>query len=453
MVQTSAHRGPVDLLAIAFATVVAMWSIGYVTHMPFLRVPGWVTAAALLCCLLAGGWATGRLTPRGGRGGAGVGLLTAAVNMLVLGSKLGGDRPGEIAESAVLWVPASFLSSVLLAAGGGSLGALRRRKRPPAPSANWTHRFAVVAVVATGLLLIAGGLVTAREAGLAVEGWPASFGYSMFLYPLKRMTGNIYFEHAHRLYGALVGLTTIVLAAHLVWADERRWMKGLALVAVVAVVGQGVMGGLRVTGAEGGTPVARPEDETAATVVLRVAHGVFAQVFLGLLAAIAAFTSAAWRRARPEPHPAGATDRNLTTALLGVLLAQLAAGAVLRHTGGALRLHVTLAAAVVAVGGLACARAWVVHRGRPPLPRLGSAVVVLTLLQLALGIAALVARHGPSDAPPSPAETWVTTAHQANGAALLASAVALMALTHRQLRSGPAVVVNSDAGRESPRGV
>ena len=78
----------------------------------------------------------------------------------------------------------------------------------------FTAVHANVTVAATFLLVVAGGLVTSNEAGLAVVDWPNSFGYNMFLYPLAKMTGGIYYEHAHRLYGSLVGLTTIVLAGY-----------------------------------------------------------------------------------------------------------------------------------------------------------------------------------------------------------------------------------------------
>jgi len=92
----------------------------------------------------------------------------------------------------------------------------------------WRTGFAGVAVVAGLLVVVAGGLVTSLEAGLAVPDWPNSFGSNMFLYPLAKMTGGIYYEHAHRLYGSLVGLTTIVLAVVLWFTDDRIWLRALA---------------------------------------------------------------------------------------------------------------------------------------------------------------------------------------------------------------------------------
>ena len=88
--------------------------------------------------------------------------------------------------------------------------------------------------------------MTSAEAGLAVADWPTSFGYNMFLYPFSRMTGGIYYEHAHRLLGALVGLTTLVLALFLQRVETRRWVRRLGWAALLMVVVQGVLGGLRV---------------------------------------------------------------------------------------------------------------------------------------------------------------------------------------------------------------
>ena len=52
-------------------------------------------------------------------------------------------------------------------------------------------------------------------------------------------------EHAHRLYGAAVGAATLILAGWLLAFERRRWVKGLGVLAVVAVVVQGVLGGTR----------------------------------------------------------------------------------------------------------------------------------------------------------------------------------------------------------------
>src|SRR5208282_364526 len=75
-----------DLLAIGFGTTVAMWAVGYVGHMPLTEVPPPVFVSLMLICLVAGGWIVGRKTPRGIRGGLGLGLIVALLNLLILGS-------------------------------------------------------------------------------------------------------------------------------------------------------------------------------------------------------------------------------------------------------------------------------------------------------------------------------------------------------------------------------
>ena len=196
-----------------------MWAAGYLARLPRtstqpveVYVPSGVLVALLLICLLAGGFVAGRYTERGVRGGLYVGLLAGLLNMLVLGSLLSGGQPNSIAPAALAWMPASFALAAVLGMIGAAIGG---RVPCQCPEINWTGPLAKVAVAATLLLLIAGGLVTSQEAGLAVVDWPNSFGYSMFLYPLSRMSGGIYYEHAHRLFGTLVGLTTLVLAVQL----------------------------------------------------------------------------------------------------------------------------------------------------------------------------------------------------------------------------------------------
>ncbi|NIV49260.1 MAG: cytochrome oxidase biogenesis protein CtaA, partial [Gammaproteobacteria bacterium] len=64
------------------------------------------------------------------------------------------------------------------------------------------------------------------------------------LYPFARMTGGIYYEHAHRLFGALVGLTTLILSVFLARTESRPWVRRLGWIALVMVIVQGLLGGL-----------------------------------------------------------------------------------------------------------------------------------------------------------------------------------------------------------------
>src|SRR5690242_2755767 len=143
----------------------------------------------------------------------------------------------------------------------------------------WPHRLAVLLVCATFPLLFIGGLVTGKGAGLAVPDWPTTFGYNMFLYPWSKMVGNIFYEHSHRLVAAAVGLLTIALALAF-WLQERRhWLRRLGVAALLLVILQGVIGGLRVVLLEH---------------TLAIVHAAFAQAFFALTVSLTIFTSPDW---------------------------------------------------------------------------------------------------------------------------------------------------------------
>lgn len=432
-------HGGADVLAIGFATSVAMWAVGYVLRMPAVVVPPWVLAGGLGLTLLGGGFYAGYATRRGILGGLYAGLITATLNLLVVSGALR-NAEGQ-GPSALTWIPGTLIVTAIIMTIMAGIGATIRRRHPKITSQkpNWTGRFALVALAATGLLLIAGGLVTGHEAGLAVPDWPSSYGYNMILYPVARMTGNIYYEHAHRLYGVLVGLTTIVLAIHLWRVDSRKWVKLAMLGAIAAVVAQGLMGAARVLVAhsDGGVEIATTANETSLSVTLRIAHGIFGQLFFAGMTAIAVFCSATWRRTTAKtPYKTAAADQQLTTLLLAGFVIQLLLGAIVRHTGAGVFWHISMAA-ILFLGTLIIGmRLWGLYgEHHTALQRTGIALAGFVSLQLGLGIAALVVTTLSKQAgKPLGADAVLTTAHQATGATLLALATAAMLLARRLLQ-------------------
>src|SRR5437899_1320920 len=149
----------------------------------------------------------------------------------------------------------------------------------------WLNRFAWLTLVATLLLICSGGMVTSKGVGLAVPDWPTTFGYNMFLFPVSKWVGGVFFEHTHRLIASTVGFLTIILAVWIWRADERRWLRKLGLAALGAVILQGVLGGLRVT---------LLKDE------IGVFHAALAQAFFGTVALITLATSGLWARVGRE---------------------------------------------------------------------------------------------------------------------------------------------------------
>ena len=63
---------------------------------------------------------------------------------------------------------------------------------------------------------------------------------------LLDMTGGVFYEHGHRMVATTVGFLTIILALWLWRAEDRRWMRRLGWIALLAVIVQGLFGGLTV---------------------------------------------------------------------------------------------------------------------------------------------------------------------------------------------------------------
>jgi len=231
------------------------------------------------------------------------------------------------------------------------------------------HRLALVTLAATFVLILFGGLVTDTGAALAVPDWPSTFGYNLFFYPWSQMVGGIFYEHSHRLIGAAVGLLTLGLAAAL-WG-AGGWFRWLGLAAVVAVVAQGVLGGLRVVLLED---------------TLAIVHGSLAQAFFGLLSAIAFLTSRAAERPLRDPGP---SLRALTLTAAVVVYLQIVLGALVTHAGW-LALHWAGALAVFAVVPVVTAR--LRRSGGADAPPMASMLLGLLALQLLLGVGSYLGR-------------------------------------------------------------
>lgn len=436
---SEARRHRSYLLAFGFGTSVVMWGTGFLCRMPPVWVPSAALLFLLLACQLVGGFLAARSTGLGVRAGLGVGIFSAVVNLLVLGSLISGDDPNALVPDVAVWVPGSLAVGALLGGIGGALG--RRRlfgaAVPDAPSLRpplWTGKFAQVAALATLFLLIVGGMVTSKEAGLAVVDWPNSFGYNMFLFPLSRMTGGVYFEHSHRLFGALVGLTTLVLAIHLQFVEPRRWVRGLSVVALAMVIVQGILGGLRVTGH---FTTSTDPMMTAPSLTLALVHGVFGQLFFAALVILAAATSPSWQLLpEAQPRADARRDHTWTAWAVSLIVPQLVLGALYRHMEGGLHLHLSLAVLVAGAVFVVGIRGFGLHPETPLYARLGRLLIGLISLQILLGFGALTVVTLARNAPEPPLwEVVVATAHQATGAMLLAVATLMFVWSRRLFRT------------------
>jgi cytochrome c oxidase assembly protein subunit 15 len=178
--------------------------------------------------------------------------------------------------------------------------------------------FALITAAVTLCLICVGGLVTSHGAGMSVPDWPTSYGYNMFLFPISKWVGGVFYEHTHRLLASGVGFLTIILMVWLWCKEERRWLRWLGVVAFVAVVGQGILGGLRVT-------LYKQE--------LGIFHAALAQLFLLCVSAIALFLSPLWKRLNQRGPVVRfhSLYRPFILASTLLIFLQLVLGATMRH--------------------------------------------------------------------------------------------------------------------------
>jgi len=276
-------------------------------------------------------------------------------------------------------------------------------------------RFARITAGATFLLLMAGASVTSTGSALAVPDWPLSYGK---VFP--RMTGGVLFEHGHRMIAGVVAVLILVLC---VWArrsEPRAWARRLAYAAGALVLVQAALGGLTVL-------LLLPP-------AVSVAHAATAMLVFSCVVSFAVVTSRAWLESAAGVSARAARLAPWTAAATALVFAQILVGAVMRHLGAGLAfpdfplaggqlvpvLHSMYQAihffhrvggvlVTLAVWTLA-ASAFGLKREAPVVWKLAYYAAILVVFQFALGAASILTGLNP----------FVTVAHHAGGAALLA---------------------------------
>ena len=286
------------------------------------------------------------------------------------------------------------------------------------------NRFAILVACATFFLIIAGALVTSNDAGLATEDWPLSNGQ---FFP--EMVGNLFWEHGHRMIATTVGMLTIVLMIYILAKETRSWVRKLGVFALLAVIVQGLLGGITV--------------KFLLPLPVSTAHATLAQLFFCTTVSLAVFTSRSWMEARVLPAEKDVVPlRNLCTAALATIFLQLILGATLRHSAtwdkhlptGLILSHIGGAVAVTLALGSAAITTLRRYKDERFLTR--PAVVALSLLvvQLFLGLAAYLTRlASPNDPQPLNPMIAITVAHVACGALVFVSTIVLTLRTFRVL--------------------
>ncbi len=286
------------------------------------------------------------------------------------------------------------------------------------------NRFAILVACATFFLIIAGALVTSHDAGLATPDWPLSNGQ---VFP--KMVGNLFWEHGHRMVATTVGMLTIVLTIYILTKEKRSWVRKLGMFALLAVIAQGLLGGLTV--------------KLMLPLAVSTAHATLAQLFFCTTVSLAVFTSRSWIEARSIEEEKGSLPlRYLCTTALITIFLQLILGATLRHSatwdqhlptelilahiGGALAVTIALGSTALTVLRR--------HKDQPFLTRPATIALSLLVVQLFLGVAAYLTRlASPNDPQPLNPMVGITVAHVACGALVFVSTIVLTLRTYRVL--------------------
>jgi cytochrome c oxidase assembly protein subunit 15 len=401
-------------LVYGFGTAAALWTAWFITHVPWVTLAEPQRMGVVLAVWFGMSVWAGAATGRGLslKVGALSGLTSALIGLLLLGAKIVPPEGAVGVPPPILMVVGFLATGMAIGTAGGLVGSpLSKGER-----SDWLAWFGVVAVLAAAPLLFIGGLVTTTGSGMAVPDWPRTFGANMFLYPLGSAPVDVFLEHSHRLFGTLVGLTTLVLMVW-VWRGEKRaWVRWFATGVFAAVCVQGVLGGARVL---------------ANNVHAALVHAVIAQVIFAGLASLAVMLWATPERlAAAESFARDRKIKAMTTAAMHSTILQLIFGAAYRHLkdqpGGmhALWSHVGFSFIVLVAGAMAgfLAAGVPARTGLSGLLRKsGRVTLVVLLLQVLLGWVTLFAVLGTREmgTAESVGRVLLRTAHQANGALLL----------------------------------
>lgn len=318
------------------------------------------------------------------------------------------------------------------------------------------HRFCILVSASTFFLVIAGGMVTSTDSGLAVPDWPLSYGQVM-----PPMVGGIFYEHGHRMVATFVGFLTIIMAIWLWRTETRKWLRNLGVIALLLVIAQGVLGGITVL--------------YLLPVAISVSHATLAQSFFVLIVLITLASSRWWCEGEMAP-PVQSSTRTLPILVFAAVFIQLILGALMRHTdsglavpdfplafgslwpsmdsgslnemndhragmdlmpvsAGQVAIHMLHRLWAVVVSSLVVILA--IRTFRDPQSRFREPVLLLTLLvlfQILLG--ALTIWSGKNAA--------VTTAHVATGSLILACSAGIVMAMFRRVMEGPSHMVKTD---------
>lgn len=311
------------------------------------------------------------------------------------------------------------------------------------PALAW---FAALGSAWVFVLVALGALTTTIGAGMAFPDWPLSNGS---VNPPGWLTElDKFAEHSHRLSGAVMGLVTLVLAVWLHLREERAWLRRLGWWALGIVVFQGLIGGKRVLL----DSIAVPGFDMTLGQMLRLPHGMLAQVYVCVLFAIVAGLSRPWIAG--ALGTAGPRVRTLGWICVALLFVQLGVAVTMRHNYAgmaiptfpfstpdgsllplywdyrvALQFAHRVMAALIGVGVAAYSHCLWREKSLHPVVRAGS-FLLMALVALQIFLGAKIIWTGRS--------VTMTTGHVVVGALTLATTFAVVFLSRRDAVERPA---------------
>jgi cytochrome c oxidase assembly protein subunit 15 len=278
-------------------------------------------------------------------------------------------------------------------------------------SNNGIRRFAALTAAMTLALILAGGFVTTTRTGDTIPTWPKSWGH---------FEGGWWVEWSHRAFAGTVGLLVTGLAIALHLKEPRAWVRRIGWLALGAVLVQALIGGLRIY-----VPKA----------AVAIVHACFGQLVFCCMVAIALFVSESWSRTPIDETSTQA--RKLGVVATAFAFLQLVAGAVTRHTGAGLLVHLVGAGLVLLHITLFASRLMLT-----PVRRGAHLLVGILFVQLLLGLATwAITANGFDRSHLAPLYQIITiSSHVAVGASLLATSLAVTLLCHRGAVAAPMAV-------------
>lgn len=203
------------------------------------------------------------------------------------------------------------------------------------PKLRW---FASFTAAATVFLIAAGASVTSTGSGDAVPDWPLSFGR---LHP-PQMVGGVFYEHGHRMVAGVVAALIAIQAVWLWRVEPRAWVRRLGWIALISVLLQAVLGGLRVLVVsqeslqDYAMRMAGVNHVEPVRIGIGVLHALLAQIVLSMTFIIALALSPGWLRHRPPKLALPKSAPKWAAFFVVALVLQLLVGGIMRHSGAGL---------------------------------------------------------------------------------------------------------------------